>query len=221
MKKILILAAAAIFAFGCSKTEEVKNTAPANAPANTATNTAANTSVVKEETYTSGANPRADLISATQKLQKLPFWSAKISSDTSPEINAEMKYAAPDRYHIARKDGEVIIIGSNSYTKEDGKWEVLDDNLGETLREQMKTGIEEGVRNLQNVEIIGKDKVGGKDATIYQHKFGDVTTKIWIGTESGLQLKNEVEANIGGTMQRQTTIYDYEKPVTIEAPKIQ
>ncbi len=220
MKKILILTACALIAFGCSKTEEVKNTAPANAPANTATNTAANTSTVKEETYTSGANPRADLISATQKLQKLPFWSAKITSDTMPEINAEMKYAAPDRYHIIKKDGEVIVIGSDSYTRESGKWEKVEDNLGEMLREQMKTGIEEGVKNLQNVEIVGKDKVNGKDATIYVHKFGDISTKIWIGTESGLQLKNEVEANIGGTMQRQTTVYDYEKPVTIEAPKI-
>lgn len=220
MKKILILTAFALVAFGCAKTEEVKNTAAVNAPANTATNTAANTSTVKEETYTSGANPRADLISATQKLQKLPFWSAKITSETSPDINAEMKYAAPDRYHIIKKDGEVIVIGNDSYEKQEGKWSIIEDNLGEMLREQMKAGMEEGVKNLQGVEIIGKDKVNGKDATIYQHKFGDVVTKIWIGTESGLQLKNEVEANIGGTMQRQTTVYDYEKPVTIEAPKI-
>ena len=220
MKKILILTAFALVAFGCARTEEVKNTAPANAPVNTATNTAANTSVVKEETYTSGANPRADLISATQKLQKLPFWSAKITSETSPDINAEMKYVAPDRYHIIKKDGEVIVIGNDSYEMQKGKWTKIDDNLGEMLREQMKAGMEEGVRNLQGVEIVGKDKVNGKDATIYRHKFGDVTTKIWIGTESGLQLKNEVEVNIGGTMQRQTTVYDYEKPVTIEAPKI-
>jgi hypothetical protein len=220
MRKILISTAVALAAFGCSKTQEV-TTYPINPPAaNTATNTATNTSTVKEETYTSGANPRADLISATQKLQKLPFWSAKITSETMPEINAEMKYAAPDRYHIIKKDGEVIVIGSDSYTKEKDKWEKLEDNLGEMLREQMKTGIEEGVRNLQNVEIVGKDKVGGKDATIYSHKFGDITTKIWIGTESGLQLKNEVEANIGGTIQKQTTVYDYDKPVTIEAPKI-
>lgn len=223
MKKILILTVFAIAAFGCSKTEEVKNTAPVNnAPAaNTATNTAANTSVVKEETYTSGANPRADLISATQKLQKLPFWSARITSVTMPETNAEMQFVAPDRYRIVKADGEVIVIGNSSYSKEQGKWTVLEDDIGEFIREQTRAGMEEGVRNLQNVEVVGKDKVGGKDATVYSHKFGDIMTKVWIGTESGLQLKNEVEANIGGTIQKQTTIYDYDKPVKIEAPKIE
>ncbi len=76
------------------------------------------------------------------------------------------------------------------------------------------------MKNLQNVEIVGKEKVNGKDATLYRHKFGDITTKVWIGTESGLQLKNEVEANVGGTIQKQTTVYDYDKKVSIEAPKI-
>lgn len=217
MKRILILTACALAAFGCAKTEEVKTTISANTPA---ANTAANTSVVKEETYTSGANPRADLISATQKLQKLPFWSAKITSVTMPETNAEMQFVAPDRYRIVKADSEVIVIGNESYSKENGKWTVLEDNIGEFIREQTRSGMEEGVRNLQNVEIVGKEKVGGKDATVYTHKFGDILTKVWIGTESGLQLKNEVEANIGGTVQKQTTVYDYEKTVTIEAPKI-
>lgn len=217
MKEILILTVVALVAFGCSKTEDVKNSAPANAPA---TNTAANTATVKEETYTSGANPRADLISATQKLQKLPFWSAKITSATMPETNAEMQFVAPDRYRIIKSDGEVIVIGDKSYSRENGKWTVLEDDIGEFIREQTRSGMEEGVRNLQNVEIVGKEKVGGKDATVYSHKFGDILTKVWIGTESGLQLKNEVEANLGGTIQKQTTVYDYDKSVTIEAPKI-
>lgn len=220
MKKILISTVIALVAFGCSKKEEVI-TYPINSPAaNTATNRATNTSVVKEETYTSGANPRADLISATQKLQKLPFWSARITSFTMPETNAEMQFVAPDRYRIIKSDGEVIVIGNESYSKEKGKWTVLEDDIGEFIREQTRSGMEEGVKNLQNVEIVGKEKVNGKDATVYSHKFGDIITKVWIGTESGLQLKNEVEANIGGAIQKQTTIYDYDKPVTIEAPKI-
>lgn len=221
MKKILILTTFALLAFGCSRTEEVKNTAPVNAPpVNAPANTSTNTSTVKEETYTAGKDPRADLISATQRLQKLPFWSARITSETSPETNAEMEYVAPDRYRIKKAEGEVIVIGIDSYSNENGKWEKLDDDIGEFIREQTRTGVEEGVKNLQDVKIAGKEKVNGKDATVYTHKFGDIMTKVWIGTESGLQLKNEVEANVGGTMQKQTTVYDYEKPVKIEAPKI-
>jgi hypothetical protein len=219
MKRIIFLAALALIAAGCGTSNEVKNTAANIAPANTQTNTAT-AEPVKEETFTAGVNPRADLISATQKLQKLTFWSARITSVTTPDANAEMQYAAPDRYRIKKTDGEVIVIGNDSYSNEDGKWEKLDDDIGEFIREQTRTGIEQGVKNLKDVQIVGKEKVGDKDATVYMHKFGDISTKVWIGTESGLQLKNEVEANVGGKLEKQMTVYDYDKKVTIEAPKI-
>ncbi len=132
MKRSLILAVFSLLAFGCSRTEEVKNTAPVNAPAaNAPANASTNTSTVKEEVYTSGANPRADLISATQRLQKLTQWSARITSETMPEANAEMEYVAPDRYRIKKADGEVVVIGNDSYSNEDGKWEKLEDDIGE------------------------------------------------------------------------------------------
>lgn len=219
MKRIIVLTAFVLCAFGCRTTEEI-GTKTANAPAaNAATNSQPN-EPVKEEVFTAGVNPRADLISATQKLQKLTFWSARITSETTPDANAEMQYVAPDRYRIKKTDGEVIVIGNDSFSNENGKWEKLDDNIGEFIREQTRSGIEQGVRNLKDVQIVGKEKVGDKDATVYAHKFGDISTKVWIGTESGLQLKNEVEANVGGKTEKQTTVYDYDKKVTIEAPKI-
>jgi hypothetical protein len=219
MKRILILAAFALTFAGCSGTNEIKNPATVNAPA---ANAPANTTAepLKEEVYTSGANPRADLISAAQKRQKLPFWSARITSETNAAVNAEMFYVAPDRYHFKLPNGEVIVIGSDSFSNEDGTWKKGDEGAGEYIKEQITTGMNEGAKTLKDVQIVGKEKVGGKDATVYAHKFGDISTKVWIGTESGLELKNEVEANIGGAMQKQTTVYDYEKPVKIEAPKI-
>ena len=220
MKKLFVFIALALISAGCGTSNETKNTAVKAPPANTQANAPANSEPVKEEVFTSGANPRADIISAAQKLQKLPFWSAKITSETTPEADAEMQYFAPDRYWIKKAGGEVIVIGNDSYSKENDKWEKLDANIGENIRSSTKTGIEEGVKNLQDVQIIGKEKVNGKDATIYSHKFGDITTKIWIASDSGLQLKNEVEANIGGKMEKQTTVYDYDKKVSIEAPKI-
>lgn len=221
MKRILVLTAFALAAFGCSKTEEVKNTAPANAPAaNTSTNTAANVSTVKEETFTSGANPRADLISAAQKLQKIPSWSAKLTSETNPEADAEINYIAPDRYHFKKSDGELIIIGNDSYEYQNGKWKKLEGNIGEYLKSQIMTGMQTGINNLQNVQIIGKEKLNGKDTTIYSHTTNSSVIKIWILSDSGLQLKNEEEATIDGQFIKQTRSYDYDKKVTIEAPKI-
>ncbi|HEY8560183.1 MAG TPA: hypothetical protein VIL74_07390 [Pyrinomonadaceae bacterium] len=219
MKRILILAVSAVFAFGCSRSEEVKNTATVNAPpANTATNAAP--PPVKEEVYTAGANPRADLISATQKLQKVPFWSAVVTSASDLELKIEMEYAAPDRYRIKKAEGEVIVIGGDTYSNEGGKWEKIDSDIGALIKEQISTGIAEGVQSMKDVQIAGKEKFAGKDATVYAHKIGDAQIKVWIATDTGLQLKNEVELSAAGEVQKQTTVYDYEKPVKIEAPKI-
>ena len=220
MKRILILTTIALVLSGCTKTEEVKNTAVNAPPANTATKTQETSEPVKEETYTAGVSPRADIISATQKLQKLSSWAAKISSETTPEANAEMEYIAPDRYRIKKTDGEVIVIGGDSYENQNGKWTKLDDNIGAVINSQTKAGIAEAVKNLKDVQIVGKEKFNGKDTTVYSHKVGEATTKIWIASDSGLQLKNEVEANIGGQMVKQTTVYDYDKKFKIEPPKI-
>ncbi len=220
MKNILILMAIALILSGCTKKEEVKNTAVTAPPANTAAKTPETVEAVKEETYTAGVNPRADIISATQKLQKMESWSAKISSETTPEANAEMEYIAPDRYRIRKTDGEVIVIGNDSYENQNGKWTKLDDNIGAVINSQTKAGIAEAVKNLKEVQIVGKEKLNGRDTTVYSHKVGEATTKIWIASDSGLQLKNEVEANIGGQKQKQTTVYDYDKKFNIEAPKV-
>jgi hypothetical protein len=217
MKKVLILTAIALISAACGNTSttEVKNTSNT-----TVTNTQAMVETPRESTFTSGANPREDIISATQKLQKMDSWSAKISSETALESNAEMEYIAPDRYHIKKTDGEIIVIGSDSYENQKGKWTKLDDNIGAVINSQTKAGIAEAIKNLKDVQIVGKEKFNGKDATVYMHKAGEVTTKIWIAADSGLQLKNEVEANIGGQLEKQTTVYDYDKKFKIEAPKI-
>lgn len=210
----------ALILTACGSSTEVKN-ATVNAPANAnAANSSTVSEPVKEVVFTAGANPRDDVISAAQKLQKLPFWSARISSETTPEANAEMQFIAPNRYRIKKTDGEVIVIGNDSYSNEEGKWTKLDENIGEVISAQTKSGIEEGIKNLKDVQITGKEKFNGKDATIYTHKIGDVTTRIWIANDSGLQLKNEVEATINGKIEKQSTVYDYDKKINIEAPEI-
>jgi len=221
MKKILILAAFALLAFGCSRTEEVKNTAPAAPPSNAPANKAPEIPAIKEEVYTSGADPRADLISAAQKRQKLPFWSAKVTVENLPQAGAEMEYIAPDRYRFKLATGEVVVIGSNSYSNEEGVWTKDDEGASEYIREQVTRGIAEGALGLKDVKIVGKEKLNGRETTVYQHQADGATTKVWIATDSGLEMKNEVViVTESGEKLKRTSVYDYETPVKIEAPKI-
>jgi hypothetical protein len=222
MKRILILTLLAVTAVACSKPEETKTNAPVNAPpANSQANTEAPVEPIKEEVFTSGANPRADLISAAQKRQKLPFWSAKVLMESNSEVFAEMKYAAPDSYYFKTALGEAVIIGDSSYSNEDGTWKKEAEGADEYIKQQINQGIAEGVKNLKDVGIAGKEKVNGKDATIYFYKSGSISAKIWIADGSGLELKNEIEAEAEtGEKIKRTTVYDYETPVKIETPKI-
>lgn len=221
MKKILMTAALAFLAFGCGRTEEVKTNAPAPAPAANAPANTAPIPPIKEETYTSGADPRADLISAAQKRLKLPFWSAKVTVENMPQANSEMKYVAPDRYQFKLPTGEMIVVGSESYSNKEGKWEKADEGAGEFIKEKVTRGIAEGAMSLKDVQITGKEQVNGKDATVYTYTADGTTTKVWLATDSGLELKNEVTFPIqSGITVKRTTVYDYDTPVKIEAPKV-
>lgn len=222
MKKILILAVFALCLTACGKTEEVKNTTVSAPAANTQANVETEeVPAIKEETFTAGKDPRADIISAAQKRQKMPFWSAKVLSGESPAAVAEMQYIAPDRYYFKTAAGEAIIIGNGSYSNEDGTWVKEDEGAGEEIKEQIRSEIAESVENLKDVQIAGKEKLNGKNVTVYFYKAGNVSTRIWIADDSGLELKNEIELSSGGMTQKQTTVYDYEKAVKIEAPKVE
>jgi hypothetical protein len=88
------------------------------------------------------------------------------------------------------------------------------------IKSQTQNATAEAVKTLKDVQIVGKEKLNGRDVTVYSHKNGDITTRVWIANDTGMQLKNEIEATIEGRTQKQTTVYDYDKPVKIEAPKL-
>ena len=220
MKRILILTALSLIAFGCSRSDEVKSTTRVNAPANTASEP------VKEETFTAGENPKGDVFYSTKKQMSAPLWSLTVTSETSPEINMLMEHVAPNRYYFKQPAGEVIVIGSDSYVNRSGKWEKAGIDLSESIVSQSKLVTEEALQSIKDVQKIGTEQIKGKDAIIYSYKNeGNAagegsTTKVWVDKVSGLPLKIEVEGKINGKAQKISSVYDYEKPVKIEAPKI-
>ncbi|SRR5215204_2281426 len=225
MKKKIILAVLLLSALACGKSSEVKNTTVKAPAANTETNAQPPAPPAKEEVYTSGADPRADLISAAQKRQKLPFWSAKVAVENMPQLNAEMQYSAPDRYWFKQAEGEAIVIGKETYSNETGAWVKEDENASDIIREKITSGINEGAQGLKDVSIkiniVGKEKINGQETNIYSFTSGGMMTKVWIESKSGLELKNEIETDSEETGKlKYTTIYDYVTLVKIEAPKI-
>jgi hypothetical protein len=224
MKRILILTGLALIAFGCSKTEEVKNTT-VNAPA---ANTQANTDSepVKDDVFTAGENPKSDVFYSTKKQMAAPVWSVTVTSETAMELNMLMEHVAPNRYYVKQPEGEVIVIGKESYVNQKGKWQKVEVDLSEMINSQAKMVTEDALQNIKDVQKVGTEQVNGKEAIVYSYKSegekaGEgTTTKVWVDKNSGLPLKINVEGMINGKMQKVSSVYDYDKPVKIEAPKI-
>jgi hypothetical protein len=218
MKRVLILVLTALAVFGCSKPAEQKPAANSATAANTNSN--ADPAPVREEKFTGGVDPRADLVSSAQRLQKQPFWTATVTVSELPGENAVMEYAAPDNYRIRKSNEEVIVVAGKAFTKTEGKWQISDEDIAGEIRQQTQNGVDEGIRNLKDVTIVGPEKLDGRETVVYRHKMGESTVKIWVEKESGLQRKNETVLEAAGKTFRQTVIYDYETPVKIEAPKL-
>lgn len=218
MRRVFILVLTVLAAFGCSKPAE--QTPVANSVTTANTNSTTDSVPVREEKFTSGADPRADLVSSAQRLQKLPFWTATVTVSEMPDEKAVMEYAAPDNYRIRKSDEEVIVVAGKAFTRNEGKWEVSDEDIAGEIRKQTQNGVNESIRNLKDVTLVGPEKLDGRDTVVYSHKVEGSTVRIWIEKESGLQRKNETELEVNGKTYRQTVIYDYETPVKIEAPKL-
>lgn len=213
--------------FGCSSGETNTTTT------NSATNASTNTTVVEKEPefdvnapFTPSANPKDDLLNSTKRLQAHESWSATLENNLYPEVKTELEFIKPDRYRINNQTTEIVVIGKDAYGKQGGKWEKLPADIGAEI-ENMKKGFNaDSMKAIKEVKKIGTEKLGGKDANIYEYtisgnNIAQNSTKVWIATDSGLPLKTVVETQQTDAISRQTTTYSYDKKVKIEAPQIQ
>lgn len=217
-----------LISVGCSSETQNANTAvntAVNAPANTVTETLPEVDV--NAPFVPSANPKDDLLNSTKRLQAHESWSATNVNDAMPEVKTVFEFSAPDRYHIKNDLTEIIAIGSDSYVKEDGEWKKVPEDIGAQIEEMKNTFNAEGMKAIKEVKKTGTEKIGGKDATIYEYSVAPDansvkrSTKVWIANDSGFPLKIVVEVENAGEKQKVTTTYDYSKPVKIEAPEIQ
>lgn len=182
-------------------------------------------SIQKENPVKASGNPRDDVIKASKKFTEQDSFQATMDMDGSKSMHMEIEYVAPDRYHINNSPSvELIIIGKSTYMKINGKWQKSPANLGDSIPKMRDAFTEEGLKSLGDVEYVGEDSAAGKNALLYRYKGNTVKdataydSKLWIGKDNGLPLKIEVDYPKGGVLKQMTTVYDYDKKVTIESP---
>ena len=107
--------------------------------------------------------------------------------------------------------------------KTNGKWSKMPGDNNASIPNLRDSFTEEGLKTLSDVKFDGNETVDGKPALVYSYK--NVTpkgnypfsSKIWIGADTGLPMKIEVNYD-NGVLKQMTVNYDTESKVTIESP---
>ncbi|MEP6944376.1 MAG: hypothetical protein ABJA02_00545 [Acidobacteriota bacterium] len=213
---------------GCSKIKELADRS--NSSSTNTDNPASNSGPSTGTTTANSGEPKADIIAASKKFIALPAFSATMDGTGTNAIHSKVEYAAPDRFHISYLGGtgagmEMIMIGKQTYMKNagSGNWNKSPVNLGESIPSLRDSFTDEGLKTLDDAKFDGDDTIDGKPALVYSYK--NVTpkggfpfhSKIWIGKNTGLPMKIEVNYE-NGTLKQMTINYDTDSPVTIEAP---
>jgi hypothetical protein len=178
--------------------------------------------------FSEGADPKGDVVFATRKQMTLPVWSLKVTSPSMPQVAMEMEHIAPDRWRFRQGNaGEVIVIGKKSYVNRGQKWEVVDQDLSASIGSYSKLVTEESIQKIKDVRKVREEQFKGKDVIVYEYVTKDpesdsnATTLVWIDKVTGLPLKIELTGEINGVKQTISSVYDYDKKVVIEAPKVE
>lgn len=230
MKKLALIITTAVFAFGCGSSKEVANAPSTNAPvadSKPANTEAIDNATVNPEKFTAGENPKGDVVFASRKQGTAPIWSMTVSSESMPNLNMQMEHIAPDRWHFKQSAGEVIVIGKQSYVNRNSKWIKIDDDLSSAIGNQTQLITEESIQRIKDVKKLREETFNGKEAIVYEYTTkdentsSDAATSVWIEKATGLPLKIELNGMINGKKQTISTVYDYDKKVVIEAPKVE
>ena len=172
-------------------------------------------------------DPKGDVIEACQKLIALKELSAIVDGEGKLAIRKDVKFVAPDRYHIKFDDAtgahvEMISIGSETYIKDGDAWNKFPgkDSPTSTFRYSFT---DEAMKSVSDAKFEGEETINGKAAFVYTYKLVTVvgnfptTQKLWIDQSSGLPIKAVAEYT-NSQEKTLTTVFDTETPVSIEPP---
>lgn len=169
--------------------------------------------------YTKGADPAHDIVSAVMGLQKELFWTSTITSPTLREMRTTLKYVAPDRYYMKSVDSEIISVGKESWLKNDKEWMKSGIDFGGAIQAARPKFDAGSASRLKEVKLLRRESEAGRPAFVYSYVDDIAYNIIWIDEENGRILKTVATIDYEGKTHERTTVFDYDTPVTIEAPK--
>ncbi|MET0408695.1 MAG: hypothetical protein ABW006_10045 [Hyphomicrobium sp.] len=122
------------------------------------------------------ANPCADEVSAAlQKLRKSSWFrmDTQMITENGP-TSMQIEYVLPDRMHqivtvqLTNKVSELILVGNQAWSKQDGGWRAVPAQVAAQLRDQMDDTVVKQQTDVGNYACKGKTNVDGRDVLSYK-----------------------------------------------------
>lgn len=224
-RKLLALAAAPLILAlvacggGDKKTDTPSSTSSGgNQPAATTPSSSSGSSSSGSSNANSGGgsvsgDAIADVIT---NFAKAKSWKAEIKDESDPDASGKFEYVAPNKYHLASSEFEIIIIGSDSYLKMGGDWVKSPSGVdsGNLFNpDDLKDSID--AAKSAKVTKGGKDKVNGKDCQLYTYTDADTggDTEMCVADNLPLRITDK-----SGDSESTITFSDFNSNFDIKAP---
>lgn len=219
---MIILAALAL---GCRLPNfGTKSNSSDTSPSNTASKTDEAPSTTGP--YSPSGDAKADLKSIADRFAGIKAFQAVMNgTGDKNDIQLELHYSAPDHYRMKTPNGDMIMIGKDTYMNIGGSWRKFPMDIGSGMTKMRQMMTEQSMKSVRDAEYIGDENVNGKDSMIYRYTAGGeqgtgkFTSKVWIARVDGLPQKIETEFD-GGPMKSMLVTYSYNDiPVEVPAGK--
>jgi len=174
----------------------------------------------------SSADPKEAVVAAAKKFMDLKYFIASIDNMAEKQSHSEVKFVAPDKYHIKNDAGEIVMIGRKSWLKSssDGKWTSMPDADPATMGGVRDSFKEEMIKAGTDFKSEGEETVGGTPSYVYSFKSKTVsggypfTMKLWVSKATGVPRKSHAEFS-NGFLKWADVMYETDTTVTIDPPQ--
>ncbi len=122
------------------------------------------------------ANPCSDEVSAAlQKLRKSSWFrmDTQMITENGP-TSMQIDYVLPDRMHqtvtqkLTDQTSELILIGDNAWSKQNGSWRPVPQQVAAQLREQMDDTVVKQQTDVGSYSCKGRAQIDGRDVLSYK-----------------------------------------------------
>lgn len=122
------------------------------------------------------ANPcREEVSAALQKLRRSSWFrmDTQMITENGP-MSMQVEYVLPDRMHqtitqkLTNKTSELILVGDQAWSKQDGGWRPVPQQVAAQLREQMDSTVVKQQTDVGDYACKGRTQVDGRDVLSYK-----------------------------------------------------